>query len=113
MRFTVPTKGRHVIRELAAALDRDGQPVAETCRRVGDAAAAAGLPRPSYSNVRRLVLAERRRAAEVRAARADMLTDMAAGRVPQLEYTVDRLRGAAAKRPVEPRVAETQGSEDA
>jgi hypothetical protein len=111
MRFTVSRNAAAAIRELVAVLDRNDQPIAETCRRVGDAAVAAGLPRPSYANVRRLALAQRGRVGRIRAARTDLVADLAAGRVPQLAFTVDRLREALAERPVEPRVSETQGFE--
>lgn len=111
MRFTVSRNAGALIRELVAALDRDEQPIAETCRLVGTAAVSIGLQRPSYANVRRLVLAERSRRAKLRAIRTDLLADLAAGRVPQLAFTADRLRDAATMRPVEPRVSETQGFE--
>jgi hypothetical protein len=47
-------------------LDDGRIPLAELNRRVGHRAAELGLPRPSYSHVRRLALAERARTAETR-----------------------------------------------
>jgi hypothetical protein len=44
-----------------ARLDRRDQPIAETNRRLGVAAESLGVPRPSYEQVRTLVLALRRR----------------------------------------------------
>jgi hypothetical protein len=44
---------------LVDALDDRGQPMAETCRRVGAAAVRLGLPRPSYVHLRRLIRARR------------------------------------------------------
>jgi len=40
-------------------VDDDTEPIAETCRRVGEVATALGLPRPSYVHVRRIVRMER------------------------------------------------------
>lgn len=111
MRFTISRNAGAVVRELVAALDREEQSIAETCRLVGAAAASVGLQRPSYANVRRLALAERSRRAKLRAIRTDLLADLAAGRTPQLAFTADRLRDAIAERPAEPRVSETQGFE--
>jgi hypothetical protein len=48
-------------------LDDPQEPIAETCRRVGELAVRLGLTRPSYVHVRRLVLAERQRRRIVRA----------------------------------------------
>ena len=44
--------------------------MAETCRRVGDAAEKLGLVRPSYVHLRRLIRAERLRRRELRELRS-------------------------------------------
>ncbi len=49
------------IHQAIRALDDPGRPIAETSRRVGEAAWRLGLPRPSYVHLRRLVLDERER----------------------------------------------------
>jgi len=61
MRFASSRSSRPRLRELVAALDEDGATTAATWRLVGETAARAGLLRPSYPHVRRLVAAERRR----------------------------------------------------
>ena len=109
MRFTVPRAGATRIDELVAALDRAERPVAETWRRVAEQASREGLARPSYANVRRLVLAERRRRKERADALAEVVTDVGAGRVPDLRRTFARLADADAAQPLEARVSETQG----
>jgi hypothetical protein len=111
VRFTVPRSSLPRIDDLVIELDREGQPIAATWRRVGDAAIRRGLPRPSYAHIRRLVLAERRRRAELNDVLGDVVADLAAGRTPGFAYTHDALREARSKRPVEPRVSDTQGSE--
>lgn len=111
MRFTVARGSLPLIEELAIALDREDQPIAETWRRVSDAASQAGVPRPSYANVRRLVLADRRRRRELSEVLTETAADIAAGRVPELSYTLGRVRDARAKRPIDVRVSETQGFE--
>jgi hypothetical protein len=47
------------IAALVRKLDDRGEPIAETCRRVGSGATQLGLFRPSYSHLRRLILVER------------------------------------------------------
>jgi hypothetical protein len=47
-------------------VDDGRMPMAEVWRRVGRFADGAGLPRPSYESIRRLVRAERARRAEMR-----------------------------------------------
>jgi hypothetical protein len=75
-------------------LDDERQPVAETCRRVGEEAQALGLPRPSYVHVRRLVRAQR----EIRRARreivSDLVSDAARGLVPRLDRVIDQAHEA-------------------
>lgn len=59
----VPMAPRYhpLILGLVHAYDDPAQPIAETWRRVGAVADEIGLFRPSYSHLRRLVLAKRRR----------------------------------------------------
>jgi hypothetical protein len=70
-------------REAIRVLDSDGLSYAELWRRLIPVAARIGEPRPSYWMVRRLAIAERRRAR----ARAEylerVLTDLARGVVPR------------------------------
>jgi hypothetical protein len=56
--------------------------MAETCRRVGAAAEAMGLPRPSYSHLRRFIREERERRDAVHRVLADAANELLAGRVP-------------------------------
>jgi hypothetical protein len=64
-------------------LDAFGMPYAEALRQLIPTARRLGIPRPSYSTVRRLVIEERRR----KAGRTDLLdrvlTDLLVGRVPR------------------------------
>jgi hypothetical protein len=76
------------------ALDDRGQPLAETCRRVGEVAGALGLPRPSYVHLRRLILAERDREDAVRAVFDDVAGRMLVGRFVDSYDVADRLRDA-------------------
>jgi hypothetical protein len=55
-----PRYDRAIVR-LAYALDDRNWPMAETWRRVGVAAEALGLFRPSYPHLRRFLVAKRRR----------------------------------------------------
>ena len=80
---------------LVAALDQEGVPAAETCRRVGAVAEAIGLIRPSYQHVRRIVLVERRRRerrAEARKVLTGAVSTSAAGLVPSVVLVLERLR---------------------
>ena len=112
MRFASSRSTRPRLRELVAALDEDDAPAAATWRLVGETAATAGLPRPSYPHVRRLVAAERprRRARrELRDAVKEAANTVAAGRVPSFDYTLGRLLDAqAALADEEACVSETQ-----
>src|SRR5690348_6660022 len=58
----VPIAPRYepAILALAYAFDDRNQPMAETWRRVGAAADALGLFRPSYPHLRRFIIAKRR-----------------------------------------------------
>jgi hypothetical protein len=82
-------------------LDDPTQPIAETCRRVGDTAWGAGLVRPSYPHLRRLVRAERRRRATEQARREaaravleDAFFRWMNGRFVDPDLVLDRLRDA-------------------
>ena len=57
-------------------LDDESLSIAEVCRRVGAAAETMGVPRPSYVHVRRIVLSERARAAELREIRNEALVGL-------------------------------------
>lgn len=93
MRFAVSPNER-LLRELVSALDREHQPAAETWRLVGAAAGQAGLPRPSYGHVRRLVCLERA-LQRVRRERREILADaaarLAAGGVPNVPRLIETL----------------------
>ena len=81
------------ISALVAALDQDGMPAAETCRRVGAVAEEIGLIRPSYQHVRRVVRVERRRRelrAEARKVLTGAVSTSAAGLAPSV--VLERLR---------------------
>lgn len=112
MRFAISRASRPRLRELVAALDEEDAPVAATWRLVGELSRNAGLPRPSYPHVRRLVAAERRRRAaraELRDVLREAASTVAAGRVPSFDYTVGRLLEAhAALADEEACVSETQ-----
>ena len=90
----MPYRARQLVRDLAVALDRDDEPIAATCRRVGESAAKLGFPRPSYSHIRRVVISERRRRSEVREVLLEAASTFAAGRVPGFDYTLGRLQDA-------------------
>jgi hypothetical protein len=113
MRFATSRATRPRLRELVAALDEDDTPVAATWRLVSETAGNAGLLRPSYPHVRRLVQAERRRRrarAELRDVVKEAASTVAAGRVPGFDYTLGRLLDAqAALAAEEACVSETQG----
>jgi len=112
MRFASSRASRPRLRELVAALDEDGVAAAATWRLVGEIAANAGLPRPSYPHVRRLVAAERRRRRaqrELRDAVREAANAVAAGRAPSFDHTLGRLLDAqAALADEEACVSETQ-----
>lgn len=113
MRFAMPRSSLRAIDELVIALDRDGQPIAQTWRLVSEAAEKLGFPRPSYPNVRRLVHVERLRRRlrqELRAVVKEAAVSVATGRVPGFDYTLGRLLDATAALANVPRVLETQGT---
>ena len=87
--------------ELARALDDAALPVAETVRRVGTGAELLGLYRPSYSHLRRFVVAERERQEVERLRREavrQVVRDAAlaalAGRALPHDLVLDRLEEA-------------------
>jgi hypothetical protein len=63
-------------------LDDESLSIAEVCRRVGAAAEKIGVPRPSYVHVRRIVLSERERAAELREIRNEALVGLVTRMAP-------------------------------
>jgi hypothetical protein len=76
------------------ALDDPREPMAETCRRVGRAAEQMGLPRPSYSHLRRFIKEERERQAAIRRVVHDVTSDLLAGKVPHPHHVLQRLDDA-------------------
>jgi len=62
---SAPRLDRRLVAAVPALYDAR-RPIAETNRRMGALASELGLPRPSYSQVRRLAIAEQRRRAERR-----------------------------------------------
>lgn len=63
-------------------LDDESLPIAEVWRRVGAHAEKIGLSRPSYVHVRRIVVSERERAAELREIRNEALEGVFSRMVP-------------------------------
>jgi hypothetical protein len=112
MRFASSRAARPQLRELVAVLDQPGAPAAATWRLVSEGAAIAGLPRPSYPHVRRLVADERRRRRareELRGILKEAAVTLATGRVPGFDYTLGRLLDAQAELAAEEAcVSETQ-----
>jgi hypothetical protein len=89
------------ILDAARALDDRAEPMAEISRRVGAAAAQFGLPKPSYSHLRRLIVAhreeedaERRRREEIRSILADVYLDLYRSRVVNAYEVADRINRA-------------------
>ena len=84
--------------ELIERLDDGSGSLAETCRRIGAAAEAAGLVRPSYVHVRRMLLAQREerlrqeeRRTAVRRALSDIATSAFSGGSPDVRPLLDAL----------------------
>jgi hypothetical protein len=99
----VPSAPRYepIIIRAVRELDDPDQPIAETCRRVGEAAWAAGLVRPTYPHLRRIVKAERRLAAQRRRRRdereqilADAFARFLSGRFVDPSYVLEQLEVA-------------------
>lgn len=83
------------------AFDDGKIPIAEVCRRVGEAAELLGVPRPSYVHVRRLVHqyretagAESARKAALRAIAADVAGRVLLGRYVDVYAVAERVREA-------------------
>ena len=94
MNAAVPYRSRLRVRDLAIALDQDGESIAATWRRVSESAAILQLPRPSYPHIRRVVLAERDRREAIAEALQEVASTIAAGRAPDFDYTMRRLQEA-------------------
>ena len=79
--------------EILALLDDPSLPIAEVCRRVGDAGERIGLIRPSYVHLRRLILLERARADAARERRAEVrrITRMLIGLLADAYDVADRI----------------------
>ena len=71
--------------------------MAEVWRRVGAWADHFGVPRPGYDNVRRIILAERTRKAELREIRNDVASTLLTGRMPDPVDALDRLAAVKAR----------------
>jgi hypothetical protein len=87
----------------ARALDDSFEPMAETVRRVGRFAAEVGLPKPSYSHLRRYIRAhraeqeaDRERAAAIRKIVSDTYVDALRGKVIDAYAIAERVRDARA-----------------
>jgi len=78
-------------------LDDESVPIAEVWRRVGAWAERRGMPRPGYDNVRRIILAERDRRAELRQIRNDVAGTLLTGRTPDPVDALDRLATVKAR----------------
>jgi len=78
-------------------LDDTSESIAQTCRKVGEAAEALGLPRPSYVHLRRIVKAERQRAEETAELVGDLIGDVLGGRAPRLGSALEQAREAEAR----------------
>jgi hypothetical protein len=78
-------------------LDDESVPIAEVWRRVGARADRLGVSRPGYDHVRRIILAERERKAELREIRNEVVGTLAARRVPDPVDVLDRLSGVQGK----------------
>jgi hypothetical protein len=72
--------------------------MAETCRRVGVCAEEAGLARPSYVHLRRLIQAHRERSAELREILEDVLPRLVLGRWVDPYELAERLGEALRRR---------------
>ncbi len=63
-------------------LDDEALPIAEVWRRVGGVAERLGVPRPSYVHLRRIVVSERERTAELREIRDEALVGLVSRTAP-------------------------------
>ena len=94
MRFAISPNDLRLV-QLVAHFDRADHSAAETWRQVSLAAERVGLTRPGYQHVRRLVRVERRLQelrAQQREAWKDAATRSAAGLVPSVVWTLNRVR---------------------
>ena len=94
MRFAIAPNDLRLV-QLVAHFDRADQSAAETWRQVSLAAERVGLRRPSYQHVRRLVRVERRLQElreQQREVWKDAATRSAAGLVPSVVWTLNRVR---------------------
>ena len=83
-------------------LDDESLPIAEVWRRGGARADRLGVPRPGYDHVRRIILAERARKAELREIRNEVVGTLATGRVPDPVEALDRLSGVQGRARLRP-----------
>lgn len=81
MPASAPRYDRRLIRAIRR-LDDESLPIAEVWRRVGEAAERLGVPRPSYVHVRRIVVSERERSAELREIRNEALVGLVSRMAP-------------------------------
>lgn len=86
------------IYELVRRLDERSEPIAEISRRVGTAAVANGLIRPSYSHLRRVIHAERDYADAIGALIEDVAYRAVAGLRIDAYEVADRVQEARARR---------------
>jgi hypothetical protein len=103
----VPLAPRYDDRILDAIqmLDDREEPMAEICRRIGEAAWSLGLPRPSYVHLRRLLHVyrelcdeEEARRRELREIRADVAVRLLTGRAVDAYEVADRVARAPRRR---------------
>jgi hypothetical protein len=93
MTSSAPRYDRRLLKAIRR-LDDERLPIAETCRRVGRAAAEMGLPRPSYVHLRRIVVAERELRRARREIASDLVRDVAGGLAPRVDRAVTQAREA-------------------
>ena len=93
MAFHPPVHSEFVL--ALRVLDAFGMPYAEAWRQLRLVAARLGIPRPSYSSVRRIVISERRRKHENAELLDLLLADLFTGRFPYrfVEHKVAGARG--------------------
>jgi len=81
MPASAPRYDRRLVRAIRR-LDDGSLPIAEVWRRVGEVAGRLGVPRPSYVHVRRIVVSERERAAQLREIRNEALVGLVSRMAP-------------------------------
>ena len=96
MTSSAPRYDQRLLRAIRR-LDDETVPIAEVCRRVGKRAERLGVSRPSYVHVRRIVLDERARKAELREIRNEVLGRLMTGRVPDPVRTLSELGEVGAR----------------